>query len=98
MMFSSHTRFELKNESKIRFLDDVWYGEMALKEAFTDLYSIICVKDAFLAIHLDLSSGSLKWNVSFIKEAHILRVDVLASFFNLLYSYRVRREREDKFW
>jgi urease accessory protein UreH len=59
-MFSSHTRFELKDGSKIKLWDDVCYGKMALKEAFTGLYSIICVKDAFLAIHLNLSSGSLK--------------------------------------
>ena len=41
--------------------DQIWdyllCGEMALKEDFSELYSIACVKDAFVAIHLDLSSG-----------------------------------------
>jgi hypothetical protein len=37
----------------------VWCREKALKEAFTDLYSIVCLKDASVAIHLELSSGSL---------------------------------------
>jgi hypothetical protein len=71
---------------------------MALKEAFPDLYSIACVKDASVAVYLDLSTGSLQWNVSLIRAAHDWEVDVLASFFTLLYSYKARREREDKFW
>jgi hypothetical protein len=74
----------------------VW--EKALKEVFPDLFSITCVKDASVAVHLELSSGSLQWNVSFIRAAHDWEVDVFASFFNLLYSYRVRREDEDKLW
>jgi hypothetical protein len=70
-MFYSHTKFELKDGSKIRFYDDVWCGEMTtLNEAFPNLYSIACVKDASIADHLDFSSGSLQWNVSFIRAAH----------------------------
>jgi hypothetical protein len=38
--FVSHTIFELGDESKIRFRDDVWCGEMTLKEAFPVLYGI----------------------------------------------------------
>jgi hypothetical protein len=56
----------------------MWCGEKALKEAFLDLYSIDCVKDASVAVHLE-------WNVSVIRVAHDWEVDVLASFFNLLY-------------
>jgi hypothetical protein len=33
---------------------------MTLKEAFPDLYSIVCVKDASVAVHLDFFSGSLQ--------------------------------------
>jgi hypothetical protein len=32
-------------------------GEMTFKEAFMDLYSIACVKDASVAVLLDLSNG-----------------------------------------
>jgi hypothetical protein len=70
-MFSSHTRFELGDSSKIKFWDDVSCGEMGLKEAFLDLYNIGCVKDASIPVHLDLSSGSLLWNISFIRVAHV---------------------------
>lgn len=50
-MFSSHTRFELGDGFKIKFWDAVWRGEMAFKEAFLELYSIACTKDASIAVH-----------------------------------------------
>ena len=64
-------RFEAGNDSNIRF----WHtcGDQALKEAFPDLYSITCVKDASMTDHLELSHGSHKcnaWNVSFIRATH----------------------------
>ena len=51
-----------------------------LKEAFPDLYNVALVKDAFVAVNLDSSSGSFWWNVSFIHAAHDWEVDILASF------------------
>jgi hypothetical protein len=69
-LFCSHIRFELGNGSKIRFWDDVWCGEMTIKEAFPVLYGIAREKDAFVAAHLNSSNGSLQWDVSFIRAAH----------------------------
>jgi hypothetical protein len=97
-LFCSHTRFELGDGSRIRFWDDVWCGQLPLKEAFPVLYGIACDKDAFVAAHLDFSSGSLQWDVSFSRAAHDWELDVVASFFSLLYSLRVRRAGEDKLW
>jgi hypothetical protein len=54
------------------------------------------VKDASIAVHFDFSSSFLEWNVSFIKVIHNWEVVALASFFTLLYSYRVRWEGEYK--
>jgi hypothetical protein len=56
--------------SKIRFWNDSWCGDKALKEAFLDLYCIGHVKDASMADHLEVSSGFRQWNVSFIIAAH----------------------------
>jgi hypothetical protein len=39
---------------------------MTLKEAFPVLYGIAYDKDALVAAHLVLGSGSLQWDVSFI--------------------------------
>jgi len=39
-------------------LHDLWCGDKALTEAFPELYSIACMKDASVVVHLELSSGS----------------------------------------
>jgi hypothetical protein len=57
-LFRSHTRLILGNGSRIRFWDDVWCGEMPLKEAFPVLYDIARDKDANVANHLVVVSGS----------------------------------------
>jgi hypothetical protein len=47
---------------------------------------------------MDFSSSSLKWDVSFLQAARNWKVDVFASFYILLYSFRGRRVGEDKLW
>jgi hypothetical protein len=69
-LFCSHTTFELGDGSKIRFWDNVWCGEITLKEAFSVLYGIAHDKDALIAAHLDSARGSLQWDVSFIRAAY----------------------------
>jgi hypothetical protein len=39
-----------------------------------------------------------QWDVSFFRAAHDWEVDVLASFFSLLYSTRVNCDGEDQLW
>jgi hypothetical protein len=97
-LFCSHTSFIFGHGSRIRFWHDVWCGEMTLKKAFSDLYDIARNKDALVAAHMVSESGSLQGDVSFIQTAHDWEVDVLASFFTLLYSIRVRSEGDAKLW
>jgi hypothetical protein len=67
-LFCSHTRFELGDESKIRFWNDVWCGKLPLKVAFLALYVVAREKNAFVADHLDYSSGSFQWmSVLFVR-------------------------------
>jgi len=73
-------------------------GEMPLKEAFSILYDIACDKNAHVADHLIVVSGSYHWDVSFFQAAHDWEVDVLASFFSLLYSSKVDRDGVDQLW
>lgn len=42
---------------------------MTLKVAFPYLFGIACVKDDFVASHLELSSEATQWNVSFVRPA-----------------------------
>ena len=53
------TRFDPRDGSKIRFWDDVWFGEISLKATFPILYNIANVKDFTVANNMDLSSGTL---------------------------------------
>jgi hypothetical protein len=55
--YSSHTRFEVGDSSKVRSWYDLWCGEMALQEAFLDLFGIACAKDSLVAAHMDLLGG-----------------------------------------
>lgn len=80
----------------IRFWDDVRCGEMSLKKAFPVLYDIACVKD--VADHLVVVSGSYQWDVRFFRAVHDWEVDVMASFFSLLYSSRVVHDGGDRLW
>jgi len=68
--FSSHIRFDEEDGSKIRFWHDLWYEDMALKEAFLGLFGIASPKDAFVAAHIDIPGGSFQWSVSFVRTAH----------------------------
>jgi len=55
-------------------------------------------KDALVADHLVVGSGSYQWDVSFFRAAHDWEVDSLASFFSLLYLTRVDGDGEDRLW
>jgi hypothetical protein len=52
--FSSHTRFEVGDSTKIGFWNDLWCEHKALKEAIPNLYGIACVKEASVTAHFFL--------------------------------------------
>jgi hypothetical protein len=61
--FAGHTTFEVGDGAKVSFWHDLWYGDKALKEAFSDLFPIACAKDASEAAYLELF-GSWRWMYS----------------------------------
>jgi hypothetical protein len=75
--FSSHTKFEVGDSSKIRFWHDVWCADKVLKATFPDLFNLASCKDASMANHLEVSSDSLQWHVNFLRAAHNWEVDSL---------------------
>jgi hypothetical protein len=97
-LFSNYIRFDPGDGSKIKFWDDVRCGETTLKMLFPGLYIIAITKDASIADNIDTSGGTLQWNVSFSRLVHDWELEVLASFYTLLYLYRMSREGEDKIW
>jgi hypothetical protein len=87
--FYSHTRFDFGM---------VWYGDQALKAAFPfpNMFSLAQCKDASMANHLVLLSDFQRWNVNFLRVTHDWEVDLFTSFFNLLYSFRLRQGGKNK--
>jgi hypothetical protein len=45
-VFFSHTRLDPGDGSKIRFWEDIWCGEVTLKDTFPGLYNIASAKEA----------------------------------------------------
>jgi hypothetical protein len=56
--FSSYTRFEVEDATRISFWHDLWVGDMTLKAAFPALFGIAAAKDASVANKLELLGGS----------------------------------------
>lgn len=58
MIFSSCTRFEVRDGTKISLRHDMWCGDTTLKVAFTSLFGIASAKDASIADNLKFLGGS----------------------------------------
>jgi hypothetical protein len=71
---------------------------VVLKEVFLDLFGISRVKDASVADNMEVLGGSTQWNVSFVREVHDWKVGVFPSFFQVLHSVKVSRDRADRLW
>ena len=69
-MFFRHTKLDPEDGSKIRFWEDIWCGEVMLRDTFLDLYNIASAKEASIMGNMDHSIGSLQRNVSFIRIVH----------------------------
>jgi hypothetical protein len=55
--FCHHTRFEVGDGSNVKFWHDLWYVDMALKDAFPVLFGIARVKDTPDETHMEISEG-----------------------------------------
>jgi hypothetical protein len=82
--------------TRTRFWHDLWCRDTVLKEAFPVLFGIAREKDASVADNMEILGGSIQWDVSFVREAHDWEVDVFASFFQVLHSVTVSRDRADR--
>jgi hypothetical protein len=96
--FRRHIKFDLGNGSKIRFWDDVWCGDRALKEAFPGFFTIASFKEASIADSVEQSNGTLQWNIQFSRLIHDWEVEELALFYRCLYACKMRGDGEDKLW
>jgi hypothetical protein len=57
--FRRYVKYDPGEGSKIRFWDDVWCGDRALKEAFTGLFIIARFKEASIADNAEHYNGTI---------------------------------------
>jgi hypothetical protein len=88
-------RFEVGDRSRIRFWYDMWVGDMTLKEDFPVLFSIACFNEALVVEHVQFLNDTYYWN-NFIKFVHDWEMELVTSFFNLLYSIVLRQGGEGR--
>jgi hypothetical protein len=68
--FRRYVKFDPGEGSEIRFWDDVWCGDRALKEAFPGLFIIARFKEASIADNAEHSNGTIQWNIQFSRLFH----------------------------
>jgi hypothetical protein len=96
--FRRFCKFDVGEGSKIRFWEDIWCGDRALKEEYPGLFSIARLKEASIAENMEHSSNSIQWNIQFTRLIHDWEVGELASLYKRLYDCKLRGEGEDKLW
>jgi hypothetical protein len=96
--FRRFFKYDVGEGSKIRFWDDIWCGERALKEEYPRLFSIARFKEASIADNMERFSNSTQWNIQFTRLIHDWEVGELASFYKSLYDCKLRGEGKDKLW
>jgi hypothetical protein len=65
-----------------------------LKISYPNLFSIAWRKDAWVVDNLQFREGNMHWNVTFTKPIQDWEVEVVLSFFERLYSFRLRQGDE----
>jgi hypothetical protein len=94
--FSKFVRYEAGDGSNVNFLYDVWCGDSPLKISYPNLFSIAWRKDAWVVDNLQFREGNMHWNVTFTKPIQDWEVEVVLSFFERLYSFRLRQGDDDR--
>jgi hypothetical protein len=96
--FRRFFKYDLGEGSKIRFWDDVWCGDRAVKEEYPNLFNIARFKEASIADNMERSSDSIQWNIQFTRLIHDWEVGELFSFYKRLYDCKLRGKGRDKLW
>jgi hypothetical protein len=93
--FAHYVRYEVGNGSKVLFWHYMWCGELPLKVLFAVLFTSACGKDVWVEENMQFHIGNIHWNILVTRLVHDWEVDMVARFFELLYSQKVRYGDED---
>ena len=84
-------RFKVGSGNRVKFWKDRWCGDVPLRDAFPDLFSIASSKDARVADSWD--GGS--WNPRFIRQLNDWELEEVEIFFERLYDHVSFMDTED---
>jgi hypothetical protein len=93
---AKYLRFEVGEGSHISFWHDLWCGNRPLKLCYPVLYSIARFPDAWVVDNLSVVGGVAHWNVPFTRYAQDWEVEMVISFYEQLYSIRIRHGEVDR--
>jgi hypothetical protein len=89
--YFQHIQFVVGRGNRVRFWEDKWCGELALKDRFPILFSCSSSRGATLDTVLCRSAprGAGEWNVTFTRNFNDWEVEMVAEFFQVLSSVAV---------
>jgi hypothetical protein len=97
-VFARNVRFEVGLGSKILFWHDTWCGNQPLKHAFPSLYRIARYKEAWVKDNFTWRNGVVEWNVIFCHAIQDWEMEMISTFFEMLYSCKLSRDNVDRIY
>jgi hypothetical protein len=74
---------------------DIWCANQPLKHVFPYLFSIARYKDVWVKDNFIWRNRIVEWNVIFVRSVQDWELDVVSSFFVMLYTCKVSHGNED---
>jgi hypothetical protein len=94
--FAKYVRLEVGDGYHVRFWHDLWCGGRPLKLCYPFLYTLARFPDAWVVNNSSVVDGVAHWNVVFTRYAQDWEVEMVLSFYEQLYSLRIRHGDVDR--
>ena len=89
--FKVRMRFKVGSGNRVKFWNDRWCGDLPLRDAFSNFFSITSSKDVWVADAWD--GGS--WNPRFIRQLNDWELEEVDNFFERLHDHSLSMDSED---